>query len=52
MNPRSLENLIPNNRYQGKIRCNFSLLPETKEWLHQHGNASAKIDELVRILRG
>jgi hypothetical protein len=53
MNPRSLANLDPMNRSQGKMRCNFTILPETKEWLDtgldgKRRNASATIDELVK----
>ncbi|MEH2023926.1 hypothetical protein [Nostoc sp.] len=49
MSPASLENLkmgsIANNR--DKIRCNFTLLPETKKWLAASGNASERIDDMV-----
>lgn len=49
MNERSLENLKlgAQARYQGKLRQNFSILPETLEWLKKGGNASSRIDELV-----
>jgi len=46
---RSLENLKLGApaRYQGKIRRNTTLLPETIAWLDAYGNASFLIDELV-----
>lgn len=49
MNERSLLNLKlgAQVRYQGKVRHNVSLLPETMEWLKKGGNASQRIDELV-----
>lgn len=49
INERSLENLKlgAQARYQGKVRHNVSLLPETMEWLKKGGNASSRIDELV-----
>lgn len=45
----SLENLKlgAESRYQGKERHNFTVLPETVEWLKKGGNASRRIDELV-----
>lgn len=46
-NPRSLENLKPENRTQGKQRRNFTLLPVTVDWLTNQPNASATIDRLV-----
>lgn len=53
MNERSLENLKLGaaSRYQGKIRQNVSILPETLEWLKKGGNASSRIDELVRAAK-
>lgn len=49
MNDRSLENLKlgAQARYQGKIRRNTTLLPETIAWLEGQGNLSAAIDRLV-----
>jgi predicted nucleic acid-binding Zn-ribbon protein len=47
VNSKSLANLNPRNRYQGKERFNTTLLPETICWLQQSGNASQKIEELV-----
>ncbi|WP_155823743.1 hypothetical protein [Gloeocapsa sp. PCC 7428] len=49
ISPRSLENLKLGalKRYQGKVRCNFTILPETLEWLKRGGNASSRIDQLV-----
>lgn len=49
INERSLENLKLGAiaRYQGKIRQNVSILPETLEWLKCSGNASGMIDDLV-----
>ena len=46
---RSLDNLKlgASARYKGKLRINFSLLPETAEWLRQQDNASETIDRLV-----
>lgn len=46
---RSLENLKLGSqaRYQGKARHNFTVLPETVEWLKATGNASDTIDALV-----
>lgn len=46
-NPRSLENLKPENRTQDKQRRNFTLLPTTIAWLAKQENASATIDRLV-----
>lgn len=46
-NPRSLENLKPENRTQDKQRRNFTLLPSTIVWLTKQPNASATIDRLV-----
>lgn len=36
--------------YQGKIKCTFSILPGTKDWLSQRGNASKYIDVIVEKL--
>jgi hypothetical protein len=47
LNPRSLENLKPENRTQDKQRRNFTLLPSTIAWLSKQPNASATIDRLV-----
>jgi hypothetical protein len=47
LNPRSLENLKPENRTKEKQRRNFTLLPSTIEWLSKQSNASATIDRLV-----
>lgn len=46
---RSLENLKlgAQARYQGKVRQNFTILPQTLEWLKKGGNASQRVDELV-----
>ncbi len=55
MNPKSLENLKMGAvaRNQGKIRCQVTILPETKEWLARGGNLSGRIDEMVKkILKG
>ena len=53
INERSLENLKlgAQARYQGKIRQNVSILPETLEWLKCSGNASGMIDDLVAAAR-
>lgn len=53
MNERSLENLKlgAQARYQGKVRHNVSLLPETMEWLKKDGSASQRIDELVKAAK-
>ncbi|MUL36347.1 hypothetical protein [Gloeocapsopsis dulcis] len=50
---RSLENLKlgAEARRQGKLRVNHTLLPETVEWLKNHGNASHLIDELVKAAK-
>lgn len=50
---RSLENLKLGAaaRYQGKIRQNVTILPETLQWLKCSGNASGMIDDLVAIAR-
>jgi hypothetical protein len=39
INPKSLENLKMGAvaRSQGKIRCQVTILPETKEWLSHGG---------------
>ena len=47
LNPRSLENLKPENRTRDKQRRNFTLLPSTVAWLSKQDNASATIDRLV-----
>lgn len=55
INPKSLENLKMGSvaRNQGKVRCNVTILPETKAWLSKGGNLSARIDELVgKYLKG
>lgn len=55
MSPKSLENLKMGAvaRNQGKIRCQVTILPETKEWLARGGNLSGRIDELVaKVLKG
>lgn len=46
---RSLENLKlgAESRRQGKVRHNFTILPETVQWLKGIGNASDTIDALV-----
>lgn len=50
---RSLENLKlgAQSRNQGKVRQNFTLLPETLQWLKCSGNASSMIDDLVAIAK-
>lgn len=50
---RSLENLKlgAESRRQDKQRHNFTLLPETVEWLKQSSNASDLIDRLVKSAR-
>jgi len=55
MNPNSLENLKAGAvaRCQGKVRCQITILPETKEWLARGGNLSGRIDEMVaKVLKG
>lgn len=49
MSERSLENLKlgAESRRQGKVRHNFTILPETVQWLKCSGNASEAIDNLV-----
>jgi hypothetical protein len=46
---RSLENLKLGAiaRYQGKIRQNVTIKPDSLEWLKKGGNVSGRIDELV-----
>lgn len=50
---RSLENLKlgAQTRYQGKVRRNTTLLPETIQWLEGTGNVSKGIDTLVDAAR-
>jgi DNA-binding transcriptional regulator GbsR (MarR family) len=50
---RSLENLKlgAQSRYQGKQRHNFTVLPETVQWLKGTGNASDAIDVLVEAAK-
>lgn len=50
---RSLENLKlgAESRRLGKVRHNFTILPETAEWLKATGNASDAIDGLVGDFR-
>lgn len=50
---RSLENLKlgAKSRYQGKQRHNFTVLPETVQWLKGTGNASDAIDVLVEAAK-
>ena len=50
LNPRSLENLKPENRTRDKQRRNFTLLPSTIAWLGKQGNASESIDRLIVAL--
>ena len=55
VSPKSLENLKMGaaTRNQGKIRCQITILPETKQWLGSGGNISGRIDEMVaKILKG
>ena len=55
MSQNSLDNLKMGSqaRNQGKVKCNITILPETKEWLSRNGNLSGRIDELVgKYLRG
>ncbi len=55
MSPNSLENLKMGAiaRNQGKVRCQVTILPETKQWLARSGNLSGRIDELVaKVLKG
>lgn len=49
LNPNSLENLRRGSeaRDRGKVRRNYTLLPETVEWLKEQRNASDAIDRLV-----
>lgn len=53
MNERSLENLKLGAaaRNKGKVRHNFTILPETMQWLKTRGNASDAIDGLVKAAR-
>jgi DNA-binding transcriptional regulator GbsR (MarR family) len=50
---RSLENLKlgSKSRDKGKQRHNFTVLPETVQWLKDTGNASDAIDKLVEVAR-
>lgn len=50
---RSLENLKlgAKARYQGKVRQNFTILPDSLEWLKKRGNASSQIDQLVEAAK-
>lgn len=50
---RSLENLKlgAEARRQGKERHNYTILPETHEWLGKGGNASQRLDELVKAAK-
>jgi hypothetical protein len=50
---RSLENLKlgAESRRQGKLRHNFTILPETVQWLKGTGNSSDAIDTLVEAAR-
>lgn len=51
VNERSLANLNPKARYLGKERFNITLMPETIEWLKSGGNASQRIEDLVRAAK-
>ncbi len=50
---RSLENLKLGSKFRdkGKQRHNFTVLPETVQWLKNTGNASDAIDKLVEAAR-
>lgn len=50
---RSLENLKlgAESRRLGKVRHNFTILPETMQWLRGTGNASDTIDGLVLAVK-
>ncbi len=50
---RSLENLKLGSKFRdkGKQRHNFTVLPETVQWLKDTGNASDAIDKLVEVAR-
>ncbi len=53
MNERSLENLKlgAESRKLGKVRHNFTIMPDSMEWLRGTGNASDAIDGLVQAAR-
>lgn len=53
MNERSLKNLElgSESRKLGKVRHNFTLMPESVNWLKETGNASDAIDSLVKAAR-
>lgn len=46
-NPRSLSNLGRGRTGKGAVRKNYTVRPETAEWLASTGNASETIDQLV-----
>ena len=50
---RSLENLKlgAKARYQGKVRQNVTILPDSLEWLKKGGNVSGRIDQLVEAAK-
>lgn len=53
MNERSLANLElgAKSRKLGKVRHNFTIMPDSMEWLRGTGNASDAIDSLVQAAR-
>lgn len=50
---KSLENLKlgSQSRYEGKERHNYTILPETAQWLKETGNASHSLDILVSLAK-
>ncbi len=50
---KSLENLKlgSKSRYEGKERHNYTILPETAQWLKETGNASHTLDILVSLAK-
>lgn len=51
LSPNSLANLNPQANSKGKQRINLSLLPETIAWLKSGGNASERVDYLVKAIK-
>jgi hypothetical protein len=49
--PNSLANLNPQANNKGKVKCNLTLSPETIAWLKSGGNASSRVDYLVKAIK-
>lgn len=49
-NPNSLKNLNPKAASKDKVKIHLSLKPETIAWLKKGGNASERVDYMVKAI--